>query len=153
MIRYADMSIVSNPGERLKVVYSPRVSETGSISLFQSGVEDVQEFIDAGKDSCEIANIVKRFEATADPSLLQRRVGAFGDFTGAPNTLANALQLQIDSNLLYDGLPSHIKEQFDNDRNKFFVQSGSREWCKIMADYLPESMRIKDEVIVDEQER
>lgn len=142
-MRFADPSFVSNPGSPLKINYAPKVSDKGSVELMEIGVENFQDYIDSFRDSAEIGTVISRFQNTGDAGILQQRVGQYGDFTDAPKTLAQALQLQIDSNLLFDSLPVDIKQKFDNDRNQFFAQSGTEDWFVKMDSVLPESMRIQ----------
>lgn len=141
-MRFADSSFVSNPGSPIKVKFAPKVSDKGSVELMEVGIENFQEYIDSFRDSSEIGNVIARFQNTGDAGILQQRVGQYGDFTDAPKTLAQALQLQIDSNLLFDSLPTDIKQKFDNDRNQFFAMSGTQEWLEKMDSVLPESMRL-----------
>lgn len=129
---YADNSIISNPGSDIVIEYSPIVNDDGSITLEESGKSNIQEYIDSFAESCDIKSIIARFNA-GDVEALNRNVMKFGDFTEFPKTYAEVLQLQIDSNNLFNSLPINIKEKFDNDPNKFFVMSGTEEWKDIIS--------------------
>lgn len=134
---------VSCPGDPIRTIYAPKVSEKGSIDLIEVGAENLQDKIDSYRDAADIQSVIARFQNTGDPTVLNQRLGQYGDFTEMPHTLAEALQLQIDSNRLYDSLPTDIKASFDNDKNKFFAAAGTVEWAEKMDKVLPESMRIK----------
>ena len=126
-----DNSICSNPGSEIVIEYSPIVKDDGSIGLEESGKSNIQEFIDSFKESCDIKSILARFNA-GEVEVLNRNLMRYGDFTEFPKSYAEFLQIQIDSNNLFNSLPNDIKEKFDFDCNKFFVMSGTKEWIDII---------------------
>lgn len=147
-MKYFDNSICSNPGSDVVIEYSPIVKEDGSIDLEESGKHNIQEYIDSFEESCSLENIIARY-ANGDISALNVNVPNFGDFTEFPKTYAELLQLQIDSNNLYNSLPKEIKQKFDNDVNKFFVMSGTKEWYDIIKP-LYDKENIESEVVREE---
>lgn len=147
---YEDSEFVSNPGNRIHIIYSPKVAKDGTIDLVESGKEDLVEIIGSFAESTDINIILNRVKQ-GDMSALQQRVGSYGDFTKVPETFAEVLQLQIDSNNLFNKLPQDVKDKFNNDPSQFFAQSGTEEWQKKLGDVLPEQYRYKDsEVKVEE---
>lgn len=130
----------SNAGSPYRTVYSPKVDQNGNIELVESGVENTAEFINSFKESTDISVILARV-AAGDMSALNQRNGIFGDFTGMPKTYAEFLQLQIDSNNLFNSLPVEVRDKFGNDPNKFLAESGSKEWVEKLGDVLPENAR------------
>lgn len=121
----------SCPGDPIHIIYSPVVDSDGSVHLVESGKENSDDIIQSFADSCDLNVIIQRF-LNGDLTALNKTVGTYGDFTGMPKTYAEALQMKIDSERLFDSLPVEYKRKFDNDSNKFFVQAGSKEWLEIM---------------------
>ena len=144
-MKYFDNSICSNPGTDVIIEYSPVVKEDGSITLEESGKSNIQEYIDSFEESCSLENIIARYE-NGDLSALNVGNPKFGDFTEFPKTYAEVLQLQIDSNNLFNSLPKEIKQKFDNDANKFFVMSGSEEWFEIIKPLYDKNDIVKNDV-------
>lgn len=139
-MRYANNSFVSNPGDPMHVLYSPKVSKSGRVELVESGVQNTDEVIQSYAESCDRALILERIK-NGELDLLQKAPGVYGDFTKMPKTFGDVLQLQLDSNRLFDTLPLEIRSKFDNDRNQFFAQAGTKDWFEILSPVLPEDVR------------
>lgn len=140
MIRKVDCKkFACNPGSKFKTEYSPIVEKDGSVTLRPVGKIDFHAYIQSFKDLTDIHYIVKKI-ANGDTSML-RFDGVYGDFTKYPKTLAEVLQLQIDSNKLFNSLPVEIKQKFSNDPNKFFAQSGTEEWFKTISPVLGDDVK------------
>lgn len=117
----------TNPGEDVCVEYSPELLPDGTVRLTPSGKHSMTEFINSYKDSTDISYILKQL-ALGNDSVLNSRVGMFGDFTEMPKTYAEVLQLQINARDYFDKLPVEQKQKFNNNFNEFFVSLGSEEW-------------------------
>lgn len=139
-MRYADNSFVSNPGSAEHILYSAKVLPDGSIQLKECGKENLHDIIQSYKDTTDMAYILAKLQS-GDMSVINQRPAMYGDFTQYPKTLADALQLQIDSRNLFDRLPAEIKKKFDNDPNKFFAASGTNEWFEKIEPALSEEMK------------
>lgn len=140
MIKYADNSIVSNPGSPIHVIYGPKVvSKEGNIELVEIGKENIHDYIQSQKESTDMSYILSRM-AAGDTSML-RTDGMYGDFTQIPNTLADVLQLQIDSNRMFASLPAEVKEKFHFDANEFFAQSGQMDWYEKIKPVLSDEVK------------
>lgn len=126
----------SDPGTPVHQLYAAKVAPDGTIDLVESGVENTDEYIQSFKESTDISVILTRVGA-GELDLLYKRPGSYGDFTQLPKTYAEALQLQIDSNNLFNSLPVSVKQKFDNDAAKFFAQSGTKEWFDNIRDVIP----------------
>ena len=152
MVRYADNTIVSEPGNPIHVLYKPVVGDDGSIDLVEAGKENTDDIIASFADSCDIQTILSRVQ-NGEVGLLNQREGMYGDFVDFPKTYAEVLQLQIDSAKMFNNLPQDVRMKFDNDPNKFFVQAGSAEWVDKLGDVLSEEVRelfaVKNEVKVE----
>lgn len=146
MIKFFKNDIISNPGSPFKKVYKPQVNKDGTITLIEDGIVNTDEEIASFADSVDIENIVFRY-LNGEVDVLNQHVGQYGDFTNLPKTLAEFLQLQIDSRRTFDGLPAEIRSKFDNDVNQFFAQSGSKEWFDKLAPLLPDQ-----ELVIEKKE-
>lgn len=130
----------TNPGDPIHIIYAPVVGKEGSIELVPSGKENTDDYIQSFAESTDIRIILNRV-AQGEVELLSKTAGSYGDFTQAPKTLAEALQLQMDSNRLFQALPVETRRKFDDDPNKFFAAAGTDDWFNKIADVLPEQMR------------
>lgn len=148
MIRFFDNSISSNAGSDFRPVYLPKVLDNGEIVPEYAGEENIQEMIQSYAESCDINIILNRVK-NGETNLLNQAKGVFGDFTKMPKTLAEFMQMQIDAERMYDGLPKEIKIKFDNDKNKFFATAGSEEWLD-KCGLIEKKEEIKVEEVVNE---
>lgn len=145
MIRSVDpKEFISNSGSPIHVLYSAKVEKDGTVVLEKVGEENTDEMIQAAKASTDIETIISYFNQTGDETVLNRYSKNYGDFTKIPKTLAEFLQLRIDSENFFNALPAEIKQQFDNDSNKFFAQAGEESWYKkiepvVKQDIAPEN--------------
>lgn len=139
-MKYADNSIVTNPGSPIKTVYGPKVQKDGSVEIVPVGKENFDAYINSWKESTDMSFIIAKLQQ-GDTSVLQKHVGMYGDFTKVPSTFAEVLQLQIDAQRVFDRLPVETKKKFDNDVNKFIASAGSDEWLGKMDEFLPASIK------------
>lgn len=112
-------------------VYSPKVNEDGTIDLIQTGVINIYDEIQSHADSCDINEIMKRFEL-GDTSVLERVNGFYGDFLDSPKTLAQVYQLMLDSRNEFDKLPTEVKNAFNNNPDEFICSLGSEKYYDVM---------------------
>lgn len=122
---------VSNPGDRYRPVYTPEIKSDGLIELVQTGVEDLQQYIDSFKDSCDVSLMVQRFLA-GDETALRNGNPVFMDLVGAPKSLAEAYALNFRAEAAFNNLPAEIKNQFGNNFYQFLSAAGSEEWYKAL---------------------
>lgn len=141
----------SNPGNPIHIIYAPVVEDDGSVSLVESGKENTDEFIQSFAESCDLNVIIQRY-LNGEVDVLNQRNGVYGDFTQMPKTYAEALQLKIDSERMFDSLPVEYKRLFDNDPNKFFVQAGSEEWLEKLKPLMNVKENKVDEIIKESEE-
>lgn len=88
--RYVE-PVASESGSGLRQLYIPCFVE-GCFTIEESGVFDLQEQINANASSCDINVLVARYNA-GDLTALSRRQGLFGDFTSAPDSYRQALEI------------------------------------------------------------
>lgn len=122
---------ITPSGSEIVPVYSSKVLEDGTVELVQTGEENIYDYIQSFKDSVDIGVILKKC-MNGDYSGLQRVQGFYGDVTQFPKTRQEILQTVIDAQSNFEKLPLDVKEQFDNDFNKFFVSMDKPEWYEKM---------------------
>lgn len=130
MIHFDEGKFVSEPGSPIRDIYSAKVETDGTVILKKVGEENINDLIQANKSSTDIETIIAYYNQTGDETVLNRYIPTYGDFTKLPKTLAEFLQLRIDSENFFMALPSEVKKEFDNDPNKFFAQAGEESWFK-----------------------
>ena len=151
-MRFFDNKRFSERGEPIKVIYSPIVNDDGTITLKESGKENLDDYINSFKDEVDINQLIARF-TNGEVGVFNQRQGYYGDFTEFPKTYAEMLQLQINSKNFFDSLPVPIKEKFDNDANQFFAQTGSKEWIDIMSSLHSDGNQSSDDIVIDKEEK
>ena len=118
---------VTSSGDTERIIYSPKVLPDGTIDICPSGKIDINEMINADRESTDMAYILQKMKE-GDMSVLAQREGVYGDFTEFPTTYAEILQLRIDSENSFYQLPPEIRQKFDGDFNKYFATAGQPEW-------------------------
>lgn len=134
----------SNNGSKIRKVYEPFFTETGSRILVCVGEEDLDGYIQSFHDQVDIHAIIKRFQL-GDDSGLHAQVGMYGDFTHCPENLAHFLNLQNNAKQIFAVLPEDVRAAFGNDVDKFFVSYGSPEWLEKVQPFLKTDEVKKDE--------
>lgn len=130
-VGYDPNSFITPPGHRYQATYSSEVLENGMIELVESGRIDLWALHDAGAESCDINNIVARFQ-NGDISVLQRVQGSFADVSGLPKDLRGMVELGRSSVGLYDRLPDSVKDKFPS-VDLWISAIGSKEWIEAMS--------------------
>lgn len=131
-------------GNRKRKLYEPYYTESGSRQLRCIGEDDIFDYIQSFKASCDIKTLLKRFEL-GDTSALLARPGVYADFINAPSTLAEYLNVQIKAKQLFDSLPADVRSSFNNDPNQFFVKIGTPEFEDIARNYIKPTEVTTDE--------
>lgn len=145
MVHYAKERFYTNPGEKVIPVYGPKVKPDGTITVVEVGKTDLNAYIQAQKESTDMAFILAKL-ANGDTSVLNQRQGFYGDFTQMPKSFAEMLQYQIDAKEAFDHLPIDVKAKFNNDVNQFMASAGNEDWYEKM------SMFVDRPVVVEEKE-
>lgn len=104
--RYVER-VASESGSGLRQLYIPCFVD-GCFTIEESGVFDLQEQINANASSCDINVLVARYNA-GDLTALSRCQGMFGDFTSAPDSYRQALEI-------VNGFESAFSEMSDADK-------------------------------------
>ena len=117
---------VSCSGNPLKEIKHGELQVDGSIKLVVDRIENTDEVIQSFAPSTMIENIMKRIEA-GQVDLLNQKQGFFIDSVGLPENLADVLNLVNKGKETFEKLPVEVKERFDNDFNKWFLEMENRE--------------------------
>lgn len=104
-------TLLSNPIKLLISAYSPEKLNT-SLDLSQ-GDRTKQSF----KEDCDINVIMSRYLKTGVFDFVSKYQGQYLDCTGADYQAA--MDTVVQANEMFAALPSHLREQFDNDPEQF----------------------------------
>ena len=114
-------------GDRFVMEYSPVYDENGRLELKESGKTDLYEYIQSHRDSVDIHVLLKRYQL-GDAAALSKVQGVYGDFTEAPKSFADMLNLVNAGRQYFDSLPVEVKQQFNNNFAEFMADYGSQEF-------------------------
>lgn len=109
-----------NPGDPVKIIYSPVFDKEGNLELQPSGKENLYDFIQSHAESVDIHVILERF-ARGDVSALSKVQGTYGDFTTIPKTYADLLNAVIQGEAYFMSLPVETRAKFDHDFHKWMA--------------------------------
>lgn len=136
--------VFTRPGSRMKPVYHARKMENGSIELVQTGEENLYDAIQAEREGCEIATILRRF-ANGETDVLSRAQGMYGDFTNFPTTYAEMLNKLIEGRAVFEGLSLEERQKYGNDFGVWLQsldQSVSEPVLEPVSESVPESKEV-----------
>lgn len=146
-------SFVSSSGDEYHIVYSSVLKEDGTIDLVPTAKDSIQEYINSFVPQTDMHYIIAQLK-NGNTSVINRRPMMYGDFTDAPKSYAQALQMVIDGRSTFDALPLSVRNKFDNSFEKWFATAGSPDWLEAMStdppvadpapDSTPESEVIED---------
>lgn len=126
-IRFSKGRFPTKPGSPVRITYQLKISmKTGVLELFEKGKEDFQSYIQSFAESCDLENIIRRINA-GELDLLNAATGSYGDFTGAPQSMQEALQIRLDAQNTWNGLTDAQREEFGS-YTDFLESAGSAEW-------------------------
>lgn len=112
--------IYQDPGNGVRVLYTSKLQDDGTIDLIPSGTEDLYSAIQSHKDSCDIHVLLARYQ-NGDPDVLSRAQGAYGDFTNMPTTYAELLNSMIAGENYFNSLPVETRAKFGHSFEQFML--------------------------------
>lgn len=118
--------VYSNPGDPIKIIYAGSYDENGKFELVEKGKENLYDYIQSNAESCDIYNILARFE-NGDETALNKVSGTYGDVTKMPKTYAEMLQTIYNAENTFNALPVELKQLFNNSSSEFIAQMDSPE--------------------------
>lgn len=123
------MRFYTNPGSRYAPVREPYITSNGGLALRETGVRDVQAYIESYRPQTDMAAIIARFNLGDISALHHRDVEPMmSDFVGMPHTIVDFLNLQHDLKRQFDGLPVDVRGRFDHSFDKFFASFGTEDF-------------------------
>lgn len=105
--------VYQEPGDPIKIVFSPRYTEDGVLDLVPTGSENLYDYIQSHKESTDIHVLLDRF-ANGETDVLSRMQGFYADVTDMPKTYAEVLNAVIVGEETFARLPIEVKQRFDN---------------------------------------
>lgn len=114
-------------GSPIRVLYSPEFDESGRLQLVETGSDSLYDYIQSFADSVDIHVLLKRF-VNGETDVFSKVQGAYGDFTMAPKTYAEALQAVIDAEHVFGQLPVDVRGKFGHSLGEFVRTLGTPEF-------------------------
>lgn len=106
-------------------VYIDSVDDNGCACIKVSGVENLQDQIEAAKEGTLIYNILESFD---NGQLLNQRLGFYGDITSLPTNIHEAYTMVNSAKEEFFKLPKEIRLKFHNSVDEFLSSAGSPEF-------------------------
>lgn len=126
-----EQPIYTNPGEQFHQTLRARFDDKGNYELVKDEVIDVQAQIDSWKDSVDLNLILQRY-SNGDTSALEKYQASYGDFTGLPKNMIDAMNFFNDGKDVFDHLPLDVREKFGFNFGQYLAQFGTDEWLEKM---------------------
>ena len=107
-------AITQCPGDTMKDVYELDISPNGEKKLICTGTVDINEQINAHKDSCDLKTILERHNmmGTLD-SLAHSEGNGIVDLTRVPNNLHEVKKLLDNADKIYNNLKPEVKAKYE----------------------------------------
>lgn len=140
-----NLNIPAPSGEKIVPVYSLVVDEeTGKEDIQVTGKTNIYDFIQKSLDETLIYNIIERYNS-GDISALEKITGFYGDVTNAPKNLAEAQQILINANKIFESLPLDVRAKYNHSVSEFLsaVENDAKKFAAEKA----------REALIAEQER
>lgn len=93
---------------------SVKFSPDGNMFIERGKVKNRQAEINSYKESCMVANLVKRYENGDQLALLRGNTGAYADLSDLPKNIHEAQKLSRSIHSLYDSMGDDIKAKYAN---------------------------------------
>lgn len=113
--------VVANLGDPAKILYSAKFDDKGVMDLVETGRENLYEYIQSHKESCDIHVILERF-ARGDVGALERVQGVYGDFSNVPKSYADMLNLVHSAEDAFSRLPVEERAKYGHSFERWLVE-------------------------------
>lgn len=110
----------SPPGEIMRTLYSSRYDKNGNIEIYETGKQNVYEYIQSHAESVDINVILAKF-AAGDSKVLQKVESRYIDTIGLPKTYAEMLNVVIGAEQYFDGLSADEKSKYGNSFERYLA--------------------------------
>lgn len=143
--------IYTCPGSRTVPEFFKQISDDGVEFLKECGTRDLYDEIQSHKDSVDIHIILAKY-ASGDTSVLSKKQGMYGDFTKAPTSLVEMIQLVNEADRAFLDLPLEVREKFGSSVARWLAEYGTDAWSEKMG-FMDSVNDAVKEVKVDESEQ
>lgn len=121
-----------DPGDSIVPTYSLVYDDDGTPGLKEVGKTNIYDAIQSHRDSCDIHVLLNRYR-NGEVDVLSRVQGVYADFTQAPKTFAEMLNLVNAGKEYFESLPVEVKNQYGNNFASFMQDFGSEDFYKRMG--------------------
>lgn len=129
MIKYGKPNeFVSDPGDRYKPEFRSEVLKNGEIVLKESGKVDLWQMINAEKEHCDMAYILKQLALGNYEAF--NALPQYGDYSEMPNDYREVLNIMVNVESDFLRLPLDVRAKYDNDFHKWLADAGTDDWKK-----------------------
>ena len=130
--------VKSNVGSREKITYGASYDEDGRIVLEEKGRENLYDYIQSHRDSCDIHVLLKRY-ANGEVDVLSQVQGSYGDFTEMPKTYAELLNRINEGETFFNSLPVETRAKFGHSFTQFMASLDSPDLYEMLTGKKPVS--------------
>lgn len=109
----------TNPGTEELREYMEDYDKQGRRYLKEVGKTNIYNLIQSHKEETQVYNILEKYEKTNDENLINKRNGAYGDFTNTPRTQMEVLNTINKANNVFAGLDIEVRKEFNNSPEEF----------------------------------
>ncbi len=121
----------SSPGDPIRSLFRLGL-EDGRQVLVEDGRINIPDFINAWRESTDMAFILSRINA-GDTSVLNRKPCFYADSTIFPSNPADGLKMMDNAVKVFDSLPEDVRSKFGNDALSWVKSAGSPDWLDKMS--------------------
>lgn len=139
--------VYQDPGDSVKVVYTPKYDSDGVLDLVPTGSEDLYAYIQSHAQSVDIHYLLDRF-AAGETDVLSRLQGFYADVTSMPKTYAEVLNAVISGEEAFSRLPVDVKQRFDNSFAVWLASMDSSDFAEKMG-FVPAGTEMTDSQVRD----
>lgn len=122
---------VCNSGSNKQIKYEPRINDKGFCELVDVGIIDTDEMIQAELAGTDLKYLLARF-LNGDPDALRGKPSFYADVTGAPKTLAEAMDVVLRAEYAFDQLPVDVKKEYGSDWRRWLASFDSKAEEKVI---------------------
>lgn len=126
--------VFSEPGNFERTIYTGQFDDDGILRVVVAGKENLDDFIQSHRDSVDLKIMLKRYKSGEIQDLARVR-GIYGDFTKAPASYAEMLNIIKQGRELFEKLPVDARAEFGHDYNRFVASFDSPIFYNTMRRY------------------
>lgn len=139
----------SNSGSKMADDYEIIIDKKGHKSLKKCGEHDIYAEIQSYYEETKIENILAR-AAAGDVAALNQKSGFYADITDTPANLMEAQNMILKLEKAFYSLPTEIRANFDNSKEKFVSMYGSEDFIKAMGWNVEETEKTNEQTFTGE---